>query len=288
MFCKDDWISISWDGLPVRQEKENIKVTFNRRAKTLIDFDLACDIAASEIYDTHKNLYLALSGGSDSEYVADCLFRNGIPFTPIILNYNLAKTSDQQYELWYAKYWCKKNNVTPLVVDFNDYAQSSDEKEKFKFVKPRLLGGLPTIGFLTNLVKELGGKLITGYQLEYYPDHEQMTYLEPQLGSYNGFVMEESDYYLETLEPNQHPWAFYYWSPEVMAGFVSLWDTRLTMQENKSAIYQTSPRPKFPYPKGFFTDEQFKYRCLFSQQKWGTIDCALMNSKEVLLAQLLE
>ena len=50
----------------------------------------------------------------------------------------------------------------------------------------------------------------------------------------------------------------------------------------------TSPRPKFLRPDGFFTATQFDLRSLFSQQKWGTIDCALMGSKEVLLAQLLE
>ena len=288
MLCKNSWISISWDGLPVRQEKENLKVTFNSRAKTLMDFNRACDIAASEIYDTHKNLYLALSGGSDSEYVATCLTRNGIPFTPIIINYNHVTHNDQQYESWYAKLWCRKNQVTPLVVDINDYTQSNDEKEKFTFIKPRISGSVATLGYLSNLIKERGGKLVTGNQLEYYPDHEQMTYLEPQLGDYNGFVMEESDYYLETMEPDRHPWAFYYWSPEVMAGFVSSWDINLTMQENKSAIYQTSPRPKFDYPFDFFTEKQGKYRALFSKQKWGTIDCALMGSKEVLLAQILE
>jgi len=288
MFCNNNWISLSWDGLPVRQEKENLKVTINRRAKTLIDFDRACDLAASEIYDSHKNLYLALSGGSDSEYVADCLVRNGIPFTPIILNYTHVKHNDQRYESWYARAWCKKHNITPMFVDMGDYAQSADEKQKFALIKPRLSGTVPTIGFLSNLVKQHGGKLVTGYQLEYYPDHEQMTYLEPQLGSYHGFVMEESDLYLETLYPNEHPWALFYWSPETMAGFVSAWNTELTMQENKSAIYKTSLRPKFDYPYDIFTMEQGKYRALFSYQKWGTIDCALMGPREHLLAQLLE
>lgn len=288
MFCKNNWINISWEGFPVRQEKENLTVRFEQRAKTLIDFDLACDIAASEIYDTHKNLYLALSGGSDSEYVASCLVRNGIPFIPIIINYNHVTHNDQRYEQWYAKMWCKKNQITPLIVDIGNYTQSADEKEKFTFVKPRINGSVATLGYISNLVRERGGQLITGNQLEYYPDVEQMTYLEPQLGDYVGFVMEESDYYLEVMEPNRHPWAFYYWSPETMAGFVSKWDTSLTMQENKSAIYKTSLRPKFDYPHGFFTEQQGKYRALFSKQKWGTLDCALLGTKEHLLAQILE
>jgi hypothetical protein len=136
-------------------------------------------------------------------------------------------------------------------------------------------------------MEELNGNLITGSQLEYYPDHEQMTYLEPQLGNYNGFVMEETDYYLETIAKDRHPWAFFYWSPEVMSGFVDEWDCTLTMQENKAAIYKTSPRPKFGYTATFFTEFQRLSRKSLAK-KWGTLDCALMGTKEHLLSQLLE
>mgnify|MGYP003349116978 FL=1 len=127
--------------------------------------------------------------------------------------------------------------------------------------------------------------------LEYYPDAEQMTYLEPQLGDYNGFVIEESDFYLETLEQQRHPWGFFYWSPEVMSSFVNSWNVELTMQENKSAIYKTSPRPKFGYPAEFadhFTKNQNTVRRALSKDKWGTKDCALLGTKEHLLSQLLE
>ena len=54
-------------GTAARNKTENIRVEFLRRAHTLMQFDHACDLAASEIYDSHKNLYLALSGGSDSD-----------------------------------------------------------------------------------------------------------------------------------------------------------------------------------------------------------------------------
>lgn len=287
MLCKNSWIDLSWDGASTRTEKENIQVEFRQRAKTLINFDLACDIAAQEIYDTHKDLYLGLSGGADSEYVATCFYRNGIPFTPVILQYNLATSNDQVYESWYAKQWCRQHNVEPLIVNIDNYASSKQDKNVYLTLKPRLIGGATTAGFIKNFVENRNGKLISGFQLEYYPDHEQMTYLEPQLNSYNGFVMEESDLYIEALGTNQHPWAFFYWSPEIVAGFVHRWDVSKTMTENKSLIYKTSYRPKFSYPENFFTEVQYSVRSTLNR-KWGTRDCALLGSRESLLSQLLE
>ncbi len=287
MLCKDTWIDIGWDGKPTRTVKENLKVKFNKRAKKLIDFDIACDQAAKEIYDSSKKLYIALSGGSDSEYVATCFVRNNIPFTPLLVDYSKYQVYSPQYELWYAHQWCKKYQKEPLIVVLDEFVKSNEEKQNYNKIKPRLHSGLLTSGFLYNVVQDLGGDLVTGSQLEYYPDHEQMTYLEPQLKNYNGFVMEESDAYLEAIEPDRHPWAFFYWSPEVMSSFVNRWDTSMTMQENKSAIYKTSLRPKFGYTASFFKDFQDAARKALTK-KWGTVDCGLLGTKEQLLAQLLE
>lgn len=287
MLCKDSWIDISWDGKSTRTAKENLKVSFNQKAKQLIDFDRACDQVAREIYQSSKNLYVALSGGSDSEYVASCFLRNNIPFTPLLVDYKKYQATAPQYELWYAHQWCKKHQLQPKIFEVDTYPSSAEEKQHYDKIKPRLFYGVITSGSLSMLMDELDGSLVTGAQLEYYPDHEQMTYLEPQLGNYNGFVLEETDYYLETLNNNQHPWAFFYWNPEIMASFVNAWDTNLTMQENKSAIYKTSPRPKFGYSANFFTELQSKSRQALSK-KWGTLDCALLGTKEQLLAQLLE
>ena len=62
MLCRDNWIDISWDGLPKRKQKENLRVIFNQKADKIIPFDQACDQVAQEIYSQHKNLYVALSG----------------------------------------------------------------------------------------------------------------------------------------------------------------------------------------------------------------------------------
>lgn len=287
MLCHNNWIEMSWDGLPQRVAKQNIQVDFNTGAKSILPFDRACDLVAEEIADCYKNIYVALSGGSDSECVANCLLRNRVPFTPLIIHYNLAKLDDQRYERWHALHWCKTHNVEPLCIDVDDYVASSAEIKVYAKLKPRLVHGAHTMGFIMDCMDKYQGHLVTGAQLEYYPDCEQMSYLEPQLGSYQGFVFEEADFYSEVLRPNRHPWAFFYWTPEIMASFVSAWDESLTMQHNKAQIYGTCPRPKYNYPHDIITDNHKLIRNTLAQQKWGTRDCALLGNKKQLLHKLL-
>jgi hypothetical protein len=152
-------------------------------------------------------------------------------------------------------------------------------------LKPRLYLFAITSLLLAKTIQEQGGKLITGAQLEYYPDNEQMTYLESQLGDYQGFVMEESDQYLEALLPDQHPWAFHYWNADIMAAFVNEWDTNLTMQENKAKIYQVLARPKMGYPLDLVAAVPHRPT---TARKFGTRDCALMGTKQLLLDKLVK
>ena len=271
----------------MRQGAEDITVKINQRARELLPFAKACDRVAEEIYSNYKNIYVAMSGGSDSENVANTFLRMGIPFRPIMITYNVTRHNDQKLEMWWAEQWCRKHNVEPLVVDVGNYANSEREKYYTNLIKPRLSYGTVTHGLILDTITELGGNLVSGFQLEYYPDHEQMEYLRPVLGDYQGFVMEEADAYVETLAPNQHPWAFYYYNPEILASFVNEWDTSLTMQENKARIYGTVHRPKFVYHRDVFSPDVAKIRD-GARKHWGTKDCALLGTREQLLDQLLE
>lgn len=287
MLCRDNWIDISWDGLAKRRQKENLQVKFNQKANKILPFDQACDQTAHEIYSEHKNLYVAFSGGCDSENVVNTLHRNQIPFVPIVAIYNHVQDQTQIAESNYALEWCNKNKVEPWVVYSESFVGSVEERAAFLNVKPRLIFGLITSMLLAKYVEQRQGLLITGYQLEYYPDYEQMTYLEPQLGDYIGFVMEETDQYLETLYPDQHPWAFHYWNPDILAAFVNEWDTGLTMQQNKAKIYGVPHRPKISYPLDMVSDAKFYNRRALASQ-FGTLDCALLGTKESLLEKLVK
>lgn len=286
MLTQDNWIEFSFDGRIQRDHKENLRIDIKNTARQLIGFDQACDLAAGEIYETHRDLYLGMSGGADSEYVAECLWRNGIPFTPVILECPTLLHNDMKYEAWFAKHWCGQHGMEPIVIDIESWIGSPEEIASYQLLKPRLYGGAIQAAFLKSFVEARGGKLLSGFQMEYYPDQEQMTYLEPQLKDYHGFVIEESDIYIESLAPDQHPWAFYYWSPEIMVAFAHEWDISLTMTQNKSKIYKTNPRPKFSHAMDMLPLVQMKIRTRLGNS-WGTQDCAVMGSRQDLISRLL-
>ena len=285
MLSDNNWIDISWNGLSKRKRDENLAVSFRNKTEQIRPFYDVCNQVAVDIGAKHKNLYLALSGGCDSENVANALHRNNVPFTPIILIYDNVSHVDQKLESWYAIQWCKNHNIKPLIVHSGDFVGSINDKHGFMNLKPRLYLFAITSLLLAKTIQEQGGKLITGAQLEYYPDNEQMTYLESQLGDYQGFVIEESDQYLEALLPDQHPWAFHYWNADIMAAFVNEWDTNLTMQENKAKIYQVLARPKMGYPLDLVAAVPHRPT---TARKFGTRDCALMGTKQLLLDKLVK
>jgi len=58
-------------------------------------------------------LFVALSGGADSEFVAERLYNYNISFTPIIFEwqegYNYA-------DVWWAHRWCREHTLTPIIL----------------------------------------------------------------------------------------------------------------------------------------------------------------------------
>ena len=286
MLCENNWMRLSWGDRRERKNKENFEVSISSQLKSIPSFQQACDEVAVEIANKYDNLFVAMSGGCDSEHVANVFFRNKIPFTPMFVTYKKTVHNDQRYERWYANLWCRKHNVKPLEVDVSEYINSSLDRQRYIKFRPRLGLGFLTQSCLIDIVNKHQGHIVTGMQLEYYPDQDQMTYLEPQLGNYQGFVMQESDGYMDLLAPNQHPWAFFYWSPKLLASFVNSWNLDLNMQENKAEIYDVSPRPKMLYPADFYPEKITKMHHGLAS-KWGTRDCALLGTKQELLKKLI-
>ena len=198
-----------------------------------------------------------------------------------------AENQEQIKESSYAIDWCKQHNVEPLIIHSQDFVGSLEEKHSFLDIRPRLPYGLITTLMLSKLMQDTQRFLVTGYQLEYYPDQDQMTYLEPQLGDYVGFVLEETDHYLETMCPNQHPWGFHYWNPDILAAFVNEWDVGMNMQENKANIYKVRYRPKMGYPRDMLPSNKIHVRKMLGKQ-FGTLDCALLGTKQSLLEKLVK
>jgi hypothetical protein len=282
MLSKNNWIDISWAGNIPRKYKEDIQCTFKEKTNEILNFDLACDLTAQEIASSYDNLYLAMSGGCDSEAVADVLYRNKIPFTPLLIQINeLAKI-----ESWHALHWCKKRNIIPHIINLS-IDEYCAQIQRFSTKNLRMVTTVLPI-YAAEYTTKLGGKLLTGHQLEYYPDHEQMIYLEPELKDYDGFTLTESDVYIECNEPNTHPWAFFYWSPSIMASFVNAWDTNLTIQENKEKIYNVPIRPKYHFNDfGSFIHGSKTHQIIKICSKIGTTEVFKLGDKQQLLNNLI-
>jgi hypothetical protein len=110
-FGHNHWTQINL--LPGSKENYTSPFEFNlspgKYDKTM-SFSQAATYTAKLINSKFDNIHLCLSGGLDSEFIAQTFLDNRIKFTPVIL-INL----DNRTEAWYAQRFCKLNNLTPIV-----------------------------------------------------------------------------------------------------------------------------------------------------------------------------
>jgi len=230
-----NWYNVS---LTDRQTYNEFALKFNLSTPTAVmEFDQAADYTAQLIHRNYKNLHLALSGGLDSEFVANVLLRNQIPFTPVIVAFK--KTQDH----YYALEWCRTNNITPLILDFDE-----DEIDYIKYCHAttkqyRIYSVSNLMGcYIANLIKDFGGHLITGD-----PTIPGLTqdYNEPAGNMYQVYWFE---FLVGLVHPDQHPGGFFFYTPEMALSYATHVDTTLNDASARCKLYQTvAYRPKhFP------------------------------------------
>lgn len=282
MLSNNNWIEMNWEGLIPRRMKENFSVHFKDKAEKIYPYDEICDITALEIANKYDNLYIGMSGGADSEHVANVFYRNKIPFTPIMVTWEGWVNPETKY----AFKWCKDRNITPVTVhhDWSTVFHNGVYKHIFNTARPRGLYGVTNL-LMNSIVTENNGNLILGMQMEYHPD-EQFKGDEGIPKDYRGFLINEADAYYETIAENRHPWAFFYWTPEILASTAYHWDTSLDLTEAKAKLYDTPYRPKLGHLE--FAIRIPKMYLDFRDNVFGTIDCALLGDKDELLAKLVK
>lgn len=67
---------------------------------------------------TDKDIYICMSGGVDSEIVAETFKKLGIPFTALITRFNAELNA---HDIVYSHRWCEANNVPYVIFDFDMY-----------------------------------------------------------------------------------------------------------------------------------------------------------------------
>lgn len=90
------------------------KWSFNHTSVKDMTVSDAAKYTAELIANKYDNLHLLMSGGVDSEFVADILYQHNIPFTPVV---GCAPDNANQ-DYFFAMHWCQHRNIKPLVVEF--------------------------------------------------------------------------------------------------------------------------------------------------------------------------
>ena len=263
-----NWFSVSLEG-------SSFQLKFNQRASLLWDhFDDAVDQAVILLNQEwgDRPLYLAMSGGIDSELVANALFKNRIAFTPVILkieNYN-------NLESWFAEHWCYRHKIQPVILEYS-MPMLLDAMAKFfpKSIQIKDPGQTPIL-IIYDWVTNQNGNCIYG------------------AGDIN---LEDGKFYCNSLDfisnivyPNRHPTSFFMYTAELALCYVSKFDISLTEQYNKLNFYNVYPRPKIDYIHSVTTNKEYleqSGKLFYIHQYSKDFDrCHWYGTKEQIIQQL--
>jgi len=200
---------------------------------------------AKQLTEEYDNLYLAYSGGMDSEFVLKTFLDLGLPIKPVILS-----TPFNELEYQFALDFCTERNITPEIITL-DKKQFLQEMYDRTYAKHwhSMIGGIPL--YVADYVNQRNGKLLTGLG-------DPFTVWSTGGVSYNptrfGSTLEynEFDYYLYEYD-NSHPGAFFNYNISIMYHMIKDIDHTLCVQEAKSVLYGVKYRPKIHMTQELYT-----------------------------------
>lgn len=155
MLTKNNWLSSNISNR-LTDPFLDFDVKFNLYPFSEMSFLEASEYTSNEIYKEHKNLYLALSGGMDSEYILRAFHKAHIPICPIIVCCGNEKENVYAYKV------CNELNLIPVVINVS-------EETLLRYFVDHIYLKLKGIGYNTTQVlfaaeyaRENKGVLITG------------------------------------------------------------------------------------------------------------------------------
>lgn len=220
-------------------------IKFNHSTIKSITFQDACDHAAKLLDKKYNKLYLAMSGGLDSSFVAEVLYRNNISFTPIIARI-LSTDDNPNYDYFYAMHWCEQHNIQPMVISYevDDQRLITQTIKLFKKIN-HFTNGIVILDLLEQ-VEKLNGNLIVGDPV--LPKGTTGTEYHNPIGS--DFDTDWYAYLVEIFgKKDTHPGGFFFYTPEILHGVADEIDISLNESAAKTKLYNIPYRPKtWPVP----------------------------------------
>jgi len=253
MNSQDSWLKSSQiiEGNRIKFKLENVCPLNDDKFDTL---DSEVDIVLRDISATfvRRKKYLALSGGVDSEYIANRLLATNILFTPILLRIEETNCA----ELWYAKYWCQTHNIEPIILDTTitkilDYIKKSGSKQFLS----NSIGGYINVFLADYVQSKFNGILLTGSGDPSTSSSGIFTN-EKQLNLNPNLYYWDIDMMLEKMRPNQHPRYIFSYYPSTLYSWVYQFNPAIDEQIAKANMYNVPVRPKIDY---FIHPEWHKY-----------------------------
>jgi NH3-dependent NAD+ synthetase len=230
MISENGWFD---DNLKDRSHDHTLdyKITINPHKFTPLPFHEAAKQTALKIAWKYDNLYVGLSGGLDSEYVAVCLHQLKIPFKCII-----GVCKGNEIESAYAFKICKKLNIEPIVLKY-----SNIELMKMYMHLVSSINGIGRFALLSlysaKYVSEQKGTFISGQHILSDDDDSPILYYDAN----------EYDGYGHTLYPNSNEIGFFTYTPELtysMINGITIENYEVTSDIYKSTLYNLEPRKK--------------------------------------------
>ena len=180
-------------------------------------------------------LFLALSGGMDSEFVANCLYAHDVPFTPLLIDYGVNAA-----ELWYAYLWCKEHDITPKVLTLSLHDMLTSLPEIALKYQTAYVSSIDFI--LEKYAEQQGGKLLVGSAEPFRTVGIGKDKLDEALSPI--LQLYSYDYAVDIAFPGKHPLCFMSYTPEMMHSLVRDFDYTKPVQLAKAEYYGVAPRPK--------------------------------------------
>lgn len=226
MATKDNWLVTN---LKLRLTDPTVDFKVGHRVKKLerLSWEQALRNTILEFESISKKLFIPLSGGMDSEFVFNSLIH--LDPIPIIVD-----TPANKLESAYAFHYCRKHNLTPVVIEKSEYDLLRVYVEDI-FTKINGVGASSVAALLAaRYAEQNDGIVVIG-------EH-----------AYDG--VSEWDFYNDVLINEDNSIYFFMWTPELVQAMQQEYRGE-DHQEFKHRLYEIAYRPKmiYQYSDGFET-----------------------------------
>jgi hypothetical protein len=231
-------------------------------------FDVEMAVAVRKIAEAAKKpIFVAMSGGLDSELIARIMLQERVTFTPLIVQYDNDYNKD---DIGYAFDFCRDHNLTPEIVKIDILSVMSNSINT-----PYVVANCPSIlaMHIMRYCSRLGGMAVTGLGEQRYQQKDGQIVI---------WTLNRRTALMQFMQAEtvQAVPVFYYYTPELMLSFFreakahGFEDMAQFAHNIKEDIYRQywpdlKPRPKYSGFEKVIPQRRAAQKAL--KQKYGSL-----------------